>query len=149
MPTDPSLSELIRNLVKYGFVGVLNTLVSLAVFNALIFSTGISAGWPVSVFTLAAFAAGITNAFFWSKYWVFKKGGSGRGRAEYLRFFLLSTCLAALGSSFVYALTTHLAPPYGMPPELWANAAILLFFPVSLLGHYFGSKRFVFGRSTS
>lgn len=143
------LHSLIRDLFKYGLVGVLNTLVSLALFNALIFATGISTGWPVILFTLAAFAAGITNSFFWSKYWIFKRGKSGRGHSEYWRFFTVTTIMALLGSGFVYMLTTHLPPPYEISGELWANIAILLFFPVSLLGSYFGSRVFVFNEPTS
>lgn len=144
--TKPDLLTLARDLFKYGLVGVLNTLVSLTLFNALIFGTGISTGWPVTLFTLAAFAAGITHSFFWSKYWIFKRGESGRGRSEYPRFFLVTTAMAVLGSGFVYVLTTHVAPPYGMPAELWANIAILLFFPISLVGSYSGSRLFVFNR---
>ena len=55
-------------LVRFGAVGVTNTLVSLAVYTALPTPYWISA--PV------AFAAGAVNGYVWNRRWTFGRGGS-------------------------------------------------------------------------
>lgn len=57
-------------LTKYGLVGVMNTLVTLAVFFGL---RRMGAG--VDLANFAGYAAGICNAFLWSKLWVFRSRG--------------------------------------------------------------------------
>lgn len=134
----------LRNLVKYGCVGIMNTLVSLAMFNLLLFVTGIVRGIPVALFVILSYSAGIINGFLWSKWWIFKRGGSGRSRDEFIRFCAVAIVMTLVSSEIVYLLTTFVAPPYAIGATIWANIAIILVFPISILGNFFGYKRFVF-----
>jgi putative flippase GtrA len=138
-----SWPQLLLRFVKFGFVGVLNTLVSLAVFNGLLFLTTARHGWVLGLITLVAYTAGITNSFFWNKWWVFRHGERGNARAEYVRFFGISSVVALVSASVVYALTTFLPHP-GIAPALWANIAILVTFPLSMLGNFFAYTVLVF-----
>lgn len=130
---------------KFGLVGVLNTFTSLAVFNVLLFIFNVRQGWVLGLITFVAYAAGITNSFFWNKWWVFKYGSSGHARTEYIRFFIVSGAVALISSGIVYVLTTYLPYP-GIAPALWANIAILITFPVSMLGNFFAYKLLVFAQ---
>jgi putative flippase GtrA len=130
-------------LAKFGMVGVLNTLVSFAVFNGLLFLTGEHDGWGAGGITFAAYAAGFTNSFFWNKRWVFQHGQAGDVRSQYVRFVVVSVVVALASSFAVSFLTTYAASDF-LSPELWANIAILLTFPLSMLGNFFGYRHFVF-----
>jgi len=136
-------AELLRDLAKFCLVGVMNTGVSLAIFNGLLFISGVRSGWVVALFTFIAYASGITNSFFWNKWWVFRYGESGRAQKEYVQFFIISSIVALASSGIVYLLTTYLPYP-GIAPALWANIAIIITFPLSLLGNFFSYKLFVF-----
>jgi putative flippase GtrA len=138
-----TLQSFFYEFFKFGLVGVLNTGVSLAVFNGLLFFSSVRQGWAIGLITFIAYIAGVTNSFFWNKWWVFRYGESGRARVEYVRFFIFATTNALLGAGIVYSLTTYLPHP-AVAPALWANIAILITFPISMLANFFAYKRFVF-----
>lgn len=56
-------------LIRFGIVGVINTLITLAVIYVLQELLHVK----YTVANLAGYIAGVINSFFWSKLWVFKK----------------------------------------------------------------------------
>ncbi len=62
-------------LLKYGLVGVINTLITLVVFYLL----NTHAGAPYGLANIVAYIAGVINSFMMNRAWVFKaKGNIGR-----------------------------------------------------------------------
>ncbi len=66
--------EIVR-MVKYGLVGVMNTLITLVLFFILR-----RFGTDVDVANFVSYAAGILNSFVWNKLWVFRARGGAWGR---------------------------------------------------------------------
>ncbi|WP_346696105.1 GtrA family protein [Barnesiella viscericola] len=71
-------------LVRFGIVGVINTLITLVVIYILQELLHVK----YTVANLAGYIAGVINSFFWSKLWVFKKLNSNFMREAVL--FLVS-----------------------------------------------------------
>ena len=62
------LSQLIIQFIKFGIVGVSNTLISLIIYYIVIW-----VGGHYMIGNLAGFVAGVLNSFFWNNRYVFKK----------------------------------------------------------------------------
>ncbi len=64
--------EEIRNttiqLLKYGVIGVMNTLITLVTFYIL----NTKLGWPYGVANVIGYVLGVINSFLWNSKWVFK-----------------------------------------------------------------------------
>lgn len=71
-------------LIRFGIVGVINTLITLIVIYVLQELLHIK----YTIANLAGYIAGVINSFFWSKLWVFKKLNSNFMREAVL--FLVS-----------------------------------------------------------
>ncbi len=129
---------------KYGLVGVLNTFMSLGIFNFLILVTGVAAGLVVDGFAFIAFALTVTNSFFWNKFWIFDADDPARIKSEYVKFFTVSGTVALFNLLLVHIWVNTLGAPIGFDPKLWANIIIFLTIPISFFGNYFGYRIFVF-----
>jgi putative flippase GtrA len=53
--------------LKFGVVGVANTLITLAVFNLV----AVVLGWPAVLGNALGWAAGFANSFVWNRRWTF------------------------------------------------------------------------------
>lgn len=96
------MNRLVRQFIKFGFVGVSNTLISLAIYYFLVF---------MSVhFILAnavAFLISVLNAYYWNNKYVFSKTEKGHFKT------LLKTYAAygftfLVGTAFLYLMVNHL-----------------------------------------
>ena len=134
--------------VRYALVGVLNTLLNLAVFNFLMVISGITRGPYITLFAVITFSIVITHAFFWNKYLVFRMHESARAHREYVAFFAVSGTTALINTAIVSLLVNGIGALWGISPHLWANIAVLITIPVAVLGNYFGYKIFVFKETT-
>jgi putative flippase GtrA len=56
-------------LMKFGIVGVANTLITIISYNALVYL-----GLNYMVSNVVGYALGVLNSFYWNKNWVFKAG---------------------------------------------------------------------------
>ncbi len=130
-------------LATFALIGVSNTLLTIGVFNALLYFTHTTSGIGVGIITFIAYAAGIINSYVWNKRWTFKQAAGGSGKNQFLRFCLI-TCVVAVVCSALVAVITSLYTPPGLTSALWANVVVVLTFPLSMLGNFFGYKLFVF-----
>lgn len=73
-------------MVRFGLVGVLNTLVDFGAFNLMVFVFGV----PVLVAYPFSVSAGIVNSFLWNKHWTFSAGRSSAWRREAVVFLAVS-----------------------------------------------------------
>ncbi len=105
MMKDPSLGSrilfLARQFVKFGLVGVSNTVISIVIYNALLF-TGVH---YIIAYTVA-FLVSVVNAYIWNKKFVFNKHPAG-GRKTFLRVFLSYGSTYLLGMGLLYLLVQH------------------------------------------
>lgn len=129
---------------RYGLVGVLNTVLSLSIFNLFLWISGITEGIEITFFSMITFAIVVTHSFFWNKFLVFKVKDKETARREYILFFSVSSTVALLNVAIISFLVNGIGAPAGITPKLWANIAVLMTIPVSVLGNFFGYKLLVF-----
>ena len=72
------MTTLVRQLVKFGLVGLTNAAISLVCDAALL-----GAGVPYLPATVLAFAAGATNGYVWNRRWTFGAADGRRPRIAY------------------------------------------------------------------
>lgn len=133
----------IWQVLKFGQIGVMNTILDLGVFNALIFATGFDRGTPLVIINLAAFSLAMINSFLWNKYWVFNDRVGSQAR-ELMNFILVSLIAVAISSAIIWLFTTYIRPPAGMTSEQWANVAKSLAIITSFTTNFLGYKFLVF-----
>ena len=130
--------------MRYGAIGVLNTLLSFGIFNFFIFVSGVTQGLLVTLFSAVTFAVVITHSFFWNKYFVFNSHDRALAHKEYIRFFVLTGTVALVNVGVISLLVNGIGAPQGISPHLWANIAVLITIPISVCGNFMGYKFLVF-----
>lgn len=86
----------LRQPLKFGLIGVLNTLINLIVFYFLFDSLGIHYIFSA---IFAFFVANI-NSFIWNKIWTFEEKFKNKFKIKYLKF--LNVSLLALGFNLFF-----------------------------------------------
>ena len=94
--------RLAGQVVRFGLVGVINTLVDFGLFNVLYHFVGL----PLLAANSLSVAAGIANSFIWNKHWTFSAGGRGRLRHEVITFALISVIGLLLNNAGLHVLTS-------------------------------------------
>ena len=115
-PSAPHRGHQLRSegetIVKYGLVGVGNTLLTFLVFEGLLLcGTGAFAA------NLAGYAAGFVNSFVWNRRWVFRAAGGNRWRQAVLFALGAALCYGVQCLAFAFFLrhtNAHLAQIGGM-----------------------------------
>lgn len=78
--------------VKFGVVGVSNTLLSLIVTYGMIalfrFCFHIDSTWSLDVATTVGYVAGVCNSYFWNKRYVFKNKQESNGKKAFAKVFI-------------------------------------------------------------
>jgi dolichyl-phosphate beta-glucosyltransferase len=131
---------------RYGVVGAYNTVLNAAIFNSLIFLSGISQGPWVTVFALITFAIVITQAFFWNIFWTFHHSSPQNRKQQYIRFFAVTSTTALVNLGLIHIIVNVIGPPGGLSTAVWANCALLFTIFTAVIGNFFGYKFFVFAK---
>ena len=115
-PSAPRRGHQLRSeggtIVKYGLVGVGNTLLTFLVFEGLLLC-----GADAFAANLTGYAAGFVNSFVWNRRWVFRATGGSRRRQAVLFALGAALCygVQCLAFAFFLRLTNaHLAQIGGM-----------------------------------
>lgn len=96
-----------KRVLRFGTVGVLNTVVDFAVFNAL----AVIAGVPPIPANVVSNAAGIVNSFVWNRSWTFSDLAGERSVASsFPRFALASVVGLAINTTALWALMRAFGP---------------------------------------
>lgn len=132
---------------KYGVVGWLNVFLHTSLFNFFILISGVVKGWLVDLFFMVAVVITITCAFFWNKYWTFGFGQSGQAKMEYSKFFTVIAATSVFNVLLLHLIVNIIGAPAGLDPKIWANIALAIILPVSILGNFLGCKIFVFKKT--
>ncbi len=134
----------LRQVTKFIIVGGLNTFLDLAIFNFLIFSSGIAAGAGLSFFKGISFLAAVTNSYFWNKYWTFESGT--KKELEFIQFVVISTIGLFINVGVLSLVVNTIGAPGAIAPALWANIGALIATAASLIWNFLGYKFIVFRR---
>jgi len=129
----PEQRQLLRQLLRFGVVGVANTVVCLAILWTLHDGFGVA----VWLATAAGYAVAIVQSYLLNRSWTFA-GGAVVPVGRQLPVFIAVN----VGAGIVFAgLTSLLAPPLGI--RLGSLVALV---PVTLLS-FAAQRRFVFARA--
>ena len=100
-------------LLKFVGVGLLNTLLSLAVINILMY-----VGVNYQLANLVGYVVGVINSFFWSKFWVFRSQKSLYKEALLFGivffFCYVANFMALLFLVEIFQLSPYIAQPMAM-----------------------------------
>jgi putative flippase GtrA len=113
-------STMTRQFVKFGIVGVSNTLLSLVVYTVLLKGFGM---WYLAASAIG-FAVGTVNGFLWNRRWTFK--GHVGDPLTPVRWFVVQGCglVANLGLVFVFVHNAGLDELLG---QVCATAIVVVF----------------------
>jgi putative flippase GtrA len=128
--------RLAGQVVRFGIVGVLNTLVDFGAFNLMVFVFGM----PVLVAYPFSVTAGIINSFLWNKHWTFSAGGSAAWRREAVVF--LGVSLSGLLINWAIFTVLHLW--IGSSAALLLNLEKLAASLVSMVWNFVGYRFLAF-----
>lgn len=133
--------------IKYSAVGFFSAGIDFAVFNLLIYATGIERGAEITLFKAASFACGMLNSYNWNRVWTFRMGKPGRGPWHSRRFFRY-TVITMFGFAINVGLTSLVAnlvsPPFGITQVIWDNLAAVAGTCGSMIWDFNGYKLMVF-----
>jgi putative flippase GtrA len=111
---------------KFILTGTLNTFIDLGIFNVLMWCFGVNVGLILSVFKGISFSVGVTNSYFWNKFWSFGQKEIKPGPKEFSKFYLFTGIGFLLNVSIFSLIIYFIAPLFGLQEEIWANVAAIL-----------------------
>lgn len=130
--------------VRFIVVGGINTVVDLAVLNALIF--GFDAGREgalFAVFKTAAFAVAVANSYVLNKLWTFESKDT-RVQGTLVPFLVISLVGLVLNVGTAAIFATYLPAPHGLLEPLWPSVASLTGTAAGLVWNFVGYRTMVF-----
>ncbi len=134
----------LKQLVQFGLVGGLNTIIDLLVLNALLLLFPTTSTLTLLTYNALAFSVGAVNSFLLNKYWTF----ANRQRTtlkELSRYTIAALCGIAW-STLVLWLASIVLRPLAVNPTLWVNAAKIVSIGSTALLSYVGMRLWVFVR---
>jgi putative flippase GtrA len=124
---------------KFSVVGLTGTAVDFGIYAIL---TRLAGFYFLHATAISVFIA-IINNFLLNKYWTFKKGQSGRGGSEYVKFFIVSIInyFINIGITFVIVKYSHGEAIFGTYNDFFAKVVAIA---IVLFSNYFGNKMWTF-----
>lgn len=133
-----------KQLLRFGLVGGLNTIVDILILNMLLLLFPTTSTMTLLTYNALAYSIGAINSFFLNKYWTFRHR-QGTTLKELSRFTITTLC--GIGwSSLVLWLASSILHPLAVNPTLWANTAKIVSVASSALLSYLGMRLWVFVR---
>jgi putative flippase GtrA len=131
--------------VRFGIVGVLNTLIDVLVLNILLWRFPTHNADLLLIYNSLAYTLGALNSFSLNKYWTFKHKRSTTG-GEVVRFAIINMIGILCNDITIWIVARILHPLIGSN-ILWANVSKLSAIAVTLLVSYFGMRLWVFANA--
>lgn len=88
--------KILKQIIKFGSVGVLNTLIDLGILNLLVYL-----GVGAVVANSFSFALAAINSFFWNKFWTFRDR-EGSWKKQIIPFILVALVGLGLSDLIIY-----------------------------------------------
>jgi len=117
-----------REFIKFSIVGVVNTLIHLAVLYMLVEFFGV---WYV-LGSFIAFLVAVTNSFVINTVWTFRADIRYKTKRRYGKFFVVSSVAAVLNLFFLYLFTEWVG--------LWYMFSQVLAIGFTLMINFLGNK---------
>lgn len=132
-------------MIRFGAVGGINTLIDFGILNLLMLMTGITGGSGLILCNVVAFIVASLNSYLMNRDWTFKDGSKGRA-GQYFLFLVFAIGGLAVNSAGLYFLMA--LPLDGtLSPILWANGAKAAATAASMVWNFLTYRRFVFARA--
>lgn len=126
-----NLTELLSlQLIKFGWVGVLNTVLGYAIFFVCIYIFKLH----YSLALIIEYIFGISNSYIWNKLWTFKS--KNRANKEIFKFIIVYI----ISLVFNYAILFLLIDILNIKAAISQIIALIIIFPITFIGH----KRWTF-----
>jgi putative flippase GtrA len=134
--------RLLRQVLRFGLVGGLNTLVDLLILNGLLWLFPTTSSLMLLAFNSLAYSLGAVNSFLLNKYWTFRHK-QRTTRREVVRFTLTTLC--GIGwSTLILWPASNVLHPFLLNTTVWANASKVLAIAGTVLISYLGMRLWVF-----
>ncbi|MCX5908530.1 MAG: GtrA family protein [Deltaproteobacteria bacterium] len=117
------IKTLVKQFFKFGMVGVSNTVLSIVIYNGLLF-----AGVHYIIAYTIAFLISVINAYIWNRKFVFKASAGG-GKRTFLKVFLSYGSTFLLGMALLYILVQYA----GISKSLAQILLLLITIPANFL----------------
>jgi putative flippase GtrA len=124
---------LIREMTKFGIIGVVNTVLQVGVWN-LLFSIG-----PVKAQVIATVIA-TTSSYFMNRHWTFRHRARSSVRREYVLFFGFN----AIGLAITGGILTVASYGFGIKDQLWLNVVNVFGIGVATVFRFWTYQKWVF-----
>lgn len=132
---------------KFVAIGFTNAAVDFGILNFLIFLTGITAGFWYPVFKIGSFTAGLIHSYIWNKYWAFKAGESGGGKAEFIKFAGVAVVALIINVGVASFIVNVIQPIWGIDAKGWANLGAVAGSAIALFFSFAGFRLAVFKKT--
>ncbi|MGE5418432.1 MAG: GtrA family protein [Acidobacteriota bacterium] len=130
--------------IKFGAVGLLNTLIDYGLFNLLVALTGIQTGVKVgSINTFTQTLAAI-NSYFFNRNWTFK-ARQGKHSWQIIKF-TIATVIGILINSAVVMIVSSMGKGLPVSPYIILNGGKLLGAVLSILWNFVSYRLWVFNQ---
>jgi putative flippase GtrA len=129
--------------IRFGVVGVANTLVDFVILNLLLYLADYPGGADLLFCNGIAFFVASLNSYLLNKNWTF--ADRVPGTSVQLGLFLGFTLVGmAINSGIVYLLAMPEVAPLAVPRAIWINIAKVIATVVSMVWNFTGYRRVVF-----
>lgn len=131
-----------RQMLRFGLVGCLNTMTDLLALNCLLWLWSTQNTASILLANSLAYALGALNSFVLNRYWTFQRRGRASTR-EVLRF-VLTTLAGIACNDLILGSLNSLLQAHHLTTGLWVNVAKILSIGGTTLISYMGMRLWVF-----
>lgn len=129
---------------KYVAIGFTNSAIDFGVFYFLVFLTDKALGIRFTIFKSISFIVGVTNSYFWNKYWAFEAGESRGGKQEAGKFLLVNVVATIVNVGIGSFVANGIGPLFNLTDRAWAGLAVVTGSAVALIFSFVGFRFIVF-----
>ncbi|MGZ3623786.1 MAG: glycosyltransferase [Ktedonobacteraceae bacterium] len=142
----PGRKRWMGQVLRFGMVGGLNTIVDLLILNTLLLLFPTNSTRMILIFGAIAYSIGAVNSFLLNKYWTF--GYRQRTSWREVVRFVVTTLLGIGWSSVILWLASNALQPLLINPTIWANVSKVIAICGTVLINYLGMSLWVFVSKT-
>ena len=141
-PKSPPLTQHpgLRQLVKFGLVGLSSTAVNFAVLNLMLIALHQNRYVAVTV----AFLVSVVNGYFWNKRWTFRAAPAKAVHTQFTQFLLVNAVSWGLDLLFVRLISVPLEHDFHISMVKATNLAQLVATGVLVFWNFFANRLWTF-----
>jgi putative flippase GtrA len=136
------LITLLLQLVRFGLVGALNTMLDLLIFNILLWTMPSKDTTTLLIYNTLAYALGAVNSFLLNRYWTFRR--SNRMHASEVGRFIATTIVAIGCNDGLIWLANNVLRTISENTFLTANVGKIIAIAGTMVLSYGGMRLWVF-----